>query len=202
MALNNNNWFKKYDLLVVSPGGSCQTIVMKLISESNTKIKMNNPMDNDNLKHLSSYENSIFNCSDFGKVIYVYRNPLSVINSHFRRKWYKMQYKKISAFSHYNNEHLFDNKNDLFDMCLAEKKDVSNTSQHLDNWIKYPGKIYFIDVSNPNVKELSDFLGFEVHNLNNIVSTTNYENKQEVIDFFEDIHRENLTKIRNKNSSC
>ena len=86
-------------------------------------------------------------------------------------------------------------------MCLAEKN-VSNTSQHLDNWIKYPGKIYFIDVSNPNVKELSDFLGFEVHNLNNIVSNTKYENKQDVIDFFEDIHRENLTKIRNKNSSC
>jgi len=56
-------------------------------------------------------------------------------------------------------------------------------------------------VSNPNVKELSDFLGFEVHNLNNIVSNTNYENNQEVIDFFEDIHRENLTKIMNKNAS-
>jgi len=199
MSLNNMNCFKKYDLLVVSPGGSCQTILMNLISGSNNKLIMNPISDDDNLKHLSSYENSVFNCNEFEKVIYVYRHPLLVINSHFRRNWYKMQYKKISNFSDYNSGHLFDNKDDLFNTCLKENKDISNTSQHLDNWIKYPGKIYFIDISKPNEEELVNFLGFKINNLDKIAGNTKYENKKEVIEFFEKIHNENLVKIKNRN---
>lgn len=88
MSVNNNYNFKNYELLVVSPGGSCQTILNDLILKSNDKIKMNLISDDDNLKHLSSYENSVFNCNEFEKIIYVYRHPLLVLNSHFRRKWY------------------------------------------------------------------------------------------------------------------
>lgn len=68
-----------------------------------------------------------------------------------------MQYKKISTFTDYNNEHLFDNKNDLFNKCLKENKDLSNISQHLNNWIKYPGRIYFPNIDNPNKKNYSNF---------------------------------------------
>ena len=199
MSLNNNVFFKKYNLLVVSPGGSCQTILMQLISKSNNKIIMNPLSDNDNLKHLSSYENSVFNSNEFEKVLYVYRHPLLVINSHFRRDWYKMQYKKISTFSDYSQDHLFNNKDELFNKCLEENKDISNTSQHLNNWIKYPGKIYFINVNKPNKKELFEFLGFEIHNLDKLVGNNKYEDKKEVIDLFEKIHNENLIKIENKN---
>lgn len=199
MSSNNNYCFKKYNLLVVSPGGSCQTVLMDLILKSTNNITMNPISDDDNLKHLSSYENSVFNCNEFEKVLYVYRHPLSVINSHYRRNWYKMQYKKISTFSDYNEDHLFDNKNELFNKCLEENKDISNTSQHLNNWIKYTGKIYFININEPNKEELFEFLGFEIHNLNKIVGNTKYENKKEVIDFFEKIHNENLIKIESKN---
>lgn len=200
MAVNNNICFKQYDLLVVSPGGSCQTVLMDLIIKSNKTIKMNPMSDDDNLKHLSSYENSVFNSNSFEKVLYVYRHPLSVINSHFRRNWYKMQYKKISSFFDYNKNHLFENKNDLFANCIKNNKDVSNVSQHLDNWIKYPGKIYFLDINNPNLKKMFEFLGFEIHNLDTILEINRYTETKEVVDFFEKIHNECLLKIKNKNN--
>ena len=75
--------FKNYDLLVISPGGSCQTILMEMIKESNNNISMNLVSDADNLKHLSSYKNSIFNASSFSKILYIHRYPLKVLNSHF-----------------------------------------------------------------------------------------------------------------------
>lgn len=201
MSVNNNYCFKKYNLLVISPGGSCQTVIMDLILKSNKKIKMNLISDDDNLKHLSSYENSVFNSNEFEKVLYVYRHPLLVINSHFRRDWYKMQYKKISTFLDYSQEHLFNNKDELFNKCLEENKDIFNTTKHLNNWIKYPGKIYFINIDKPNKEELFEFLGFEIYNLNKIIANQKYENKKEVIDFFEKIHNENLIKIENKNKN-
>ena len=203
MSLNNNYCFKKYNLLVISPGGSCQTVIMDLILKSNKKLKMNDINDNDNLKHLSSFENSVFNSNEFEKVLYVYRHPLLVVNSHFRRNWYKMQYKKISTFSDYNEEHLFNNKDEFFNKCLEENKDIFNTTEHLSNWIKYPGEIYFININKINKEELFEFLGFEIYNLNKIdVNKMNkYESKKEVIDLFEKIHNENLIKIENKNKN-
>ena len=201
MSVNNNYCFKKYNLLVISPGGSCQTVIMDLILKSNKKLKMNDKNDNDNLKHLSSFENSVFNSNEFEKVLYVYRHPLLVVNSHFRRNWYKMQYKKISTFSDYNEEHLFNNKDELFNKCLEENKDIFNTTEHLNNWIKYPGEIYFINIDKINKEELFEFLGFEIYNLNKIIPNQKYENKKEVIDLFEKIHNENLIKIENKNKN-
>ena len=201
MSVNNNYCFKKYNLLVISPGGSCQTVIMDLILKSNNKLKMNNINDHDNLKHLSSFENSVFNSNEFEKVLYVYRHPLLVVNSHFRRNWYKMQYKKISTFSDYNEEHLFNNKDELFNKCLEENKDIFNTTEHLNNWIKYPGEIYFININKINKEELFEFLGFEIYNLNKIIPNKKYESKKEVIDLFEKIHNENLIKIENKNKN-
>ena len=46
-----------------------------------------------------------------------------------------------------------------------------------------------------------EFLGFEIYNLNKIIANQKYENKKEVIDFFEKIHNENLIKIENKNAA-
>ena len=201
MSVNNNYCFKKYNLLVISPGGSCQTVIMDLILKSNKKVKMNDINDHDNLKHLSSFENSVFNSNEFEKVLYVYRHPLLVVNSHFRRNWYKMQYKKISTFSDYNEEHLFNNKDELFNKCLEENKDIFNTTEHLNNWIKYPGEIYFININKINKEELFEFLGFEIYNLNKIIPNEKYESKKEVIDLFEKIHNENLIKIENKNKN-
>lgn len=199
MSLNNNINFKNYELLVVSPGGSCQSIIMNLIKKTRN-IHMNDVNDSDNLKHLSNYQNSVFNCNSFKKILYVYRDPLSVINSHFRRGWYKMQYKKISSFLDYNKEHLFDNKHNLFDSCIKDKKDNSNVSKHLDNWISYPGKIYFLNIDSPNKKELFDFLGFEINGFDKIVFQNKYEDKIEVTNFFKNINEDCLSKIKNRNN--
>lgn len=74
------------------------------IKMQKNKIVINYLNDTNNLKHLSSYQNSVFNCNKFEKVLYVYRHPLLIINSHFRRNWYKVQYRKISTFSDYSQE--------------------------------------------------------------------------------------------------
>lgn len=198
--LNQIEVFKNYDLLVISPGGSCQTILMDMIIESNNNISMNLRSDADNLKHLSSYKNSIFNASSFSKILYIHRDPLKVLNSHFNRNWYKMQYKKISNYSDFNKNHLFDDKNTLFKECLKEKKDLTNISQHFYNWCDYNGKIYFLDIDNPDKKSLFKFLEFEIKRFDEIDSNkTKYDDPSDIVLFYKEIDSKIKTKIKEIN---
>ena len=191
MSLQNNEYFKEYDLMIVSPGGCCHTLIYDLITrsinEQNIKLNMNSRDDNDNLKHISDFKNSVFNSNKVKKILYIYRNTLSIINSHFRRNWYKMQYKKISKYEDYNSEHLFDNKSELFENCLNKKKDISNVSQHVMNWSEYKGDIYFLNIDYINKKSLFNFLGFKINDIDDIKYKNTYIDEECIIKFYKNI---------------
>ena len=165
--INNKEFFLEYDLVVISPGGSAQTFVMNWIGDQKSSdYTMNKQDDSDNLKHLSSFENSVFNCCKVSRVLYIFNNTLLSILSNFRRNWYCMQYRKISKYEDFVPNHLFDTPTQLFDQVMKSNQDISNVSTHFYNWLKYPGKIYFLDVNDIDHTQLSKFLGFNLTPLN------------------------------------
>lgn len=206
MSLLNTDYYKKYDLIIVSQGGCCHTIIHKLISESidkqNIKLIMNDINDKDNLKHMSDYKNSIFNSQKVSKVLYIYRNTLSIINSHFRRNWYKMQYRKISKYDDFNDKNLFDTKSELFESCLKEKKDLSNVYKHILNWSSYSGDIYFLNIDYIDKKSLFNFLGFEIYDIDIVNCKNIYNDEENITNFYNEIDDElkNIF-IKNKNKN-
>ena len=57
--LIDKDYFCEYDLLVISPGWSSQTYIMvEIIKQKPNNYTINMSDDSDNLKHLSSFENS------------------------------------------------------------------------------------------------------------------------------------------------
>jgi hypothetical protein len=157
------NFFCKYDLIIVSPGGSAQSFIMDLINKQKPQgYKINLGDDSDNLKHLSSFENSVFNANKVKRVLYIFNSTLLSILSNFRRNWYCMQYRKISKYEDFNSSHLFATPDDLFEQVIKTNQDVSNVSAHFYNWLKYTENIYFLDVNEIDDNKLNKFLGFKL----------------------------------------
>lgn len=195
--LIDKDYFCEYDLLVISPGGSCQTYIMnEIIKQKPDNYYTNDINDVDNLKDLSSYKNSVITCNKIKRVLYIFNNTLLSIQSHFNRNWYKMQYRKISKFEDFNENHLFDDENLLFNEVIKTNKDISNISKHFYNWIDYPNNIYFLDASSDyNEQELALFLGFNLKlNFDNKVRTNHKILTMNIKNFYNDIDK-NIKKL-------
>ena len=62
--------------------------MVEIIKQKPNNYTINMSDDSDNLKHLSSFENSVFNCNKINRVLYIFNNTLLSILSNIRRKWY------------------------------------------------------------------------------------------------------------------
>ena len=197
--LIDSDFYCEYDLVIISPGGASQTYIMnEIIKQKPNNYSINSPDDFDNLKHISSYENSVFNCNKINRVLYIFNNSLLSILSNFRRRFYKMQYRKISKFNDFNEKYLFNNENELFEEIKKCNKDISNISKHFYNWLSYSGNIYFLNVNDIDCNKLNDFLGFNL-NLNiNSSHRHNYDNIPEfILNFYLKIDGEIIQLIKN-----
>ena len=200
--IDNRDFFVEYDLIIVSPGGSAQTFIMNWIENKKPHDYMiNETSDSDNLKHLSSFENSVFNGNKVKRVLYVFNNTLLSILSNFRRNWYNMQYRKISKYEDYNSIYLFDNQTQLFDQVMKSNQDISNVSAHFYNWLKYTGKIYFLDVNNIDEVQLSKFVGFDIDkpNISNRVRHEYTDVPEDIKQFYKNIDETIRYQINLKN---
>lgn len=198
--LIDKDYFCEYDLLVISPGGSSQTYIMdEIIKQKPNNYTINMSDDSDNLKHLSSFENSVFNCKKINRVLYIFNNTLLSILSNIRRKWYKMQYRKISKFEDFNNNYLFENQKDLFIEDQKINKDISNVSVHFYNWLKYPNNIFFLNVNDYDQNKLNNFLDFELKlEIKSNNRYLNYVIPNEICDFYDKIDKDIKLIIKNK----
>lgn len=200
--LIDRDFFCEYDLLIISPGGSCQSYIMnEIIKQKSDNYYINNLNDEDNLKHCSSYKNSLINCNKIKRVLYIFNNTLLSILSHFNRNWYEMQYRKISTFVDFNENHLFNDKNLYFDEVIKMNKDISNISKHFYNWINYPQNIYFLNLSNSyNEQDLNHFLGFNLKlKINNNLRIFHENIPDNIINFYKNIDNDIIKIIIDKN---
>lgn len=81
MTTQNKEFFKIYDLLVISPGGSEQTAFMTEIEKQKpVGYVINQHSDNDNMKHISSPKSSLFQSNQYKRIIYVFNDTLCSID--------------------------------------------------------------------------------------------------------------------------
>ncbi len=200
--LIDKDFYCEYDLIIISPGGTTQTFVMnEILKQKPNNYAINSPDDLDNLKHISSPENSVFNCNKVHRVLYIFNNTLLSILSNFRRGFYKMQYKKISKFIDFNEKYLFNNKNELFEELEKTNSDISNVSKHFYNWFNYTGNIYFLDVNNINTNKLDDFLGFQLNlTINNSLRHIYNDIPEFILNFYKKIDDDIKQKLDEKYS--
>ena len=141
------------DILVVGFGGSGQTSFMRYLKKKSFRI--NDIVDKDRLKHLSC-PSKLSVQQKKCKIIYVYSNTFDAIGSHYRRGWPVTQMRKINI----RNTCQITKVNDYFKLTESSQTDHFGCKGHFLRWYKYdfPNGIYFLNLSEINKNELSDFL--------------------------------------------
>lgn len=152
------------DLLVVGIGGNGQTYFMEYLLQNN--FRLNNLLDYDGLKHIScpsklSVEHK--KC----KIIYIYNKTFDAVCSHYRRKWPILQMNKIKI----KNTCKIKEINKFLTLTESSLFDHFGCIDHFLRWYKYDftNKIYFLNLSEINKYELSNFLKCDESIFNNLV---------------------------------
>ena len=119
------------ELLVVGPGGSGQSYLMKYLNEQG--IKTNNFRDKDGFKHTHS-PNKIPNSLINKPIIYIYRDSLDIINSHYRRNWSKTQITKISGNTRLVNHNSINTIEKYYKLVEKNSIDYFQVYDHFIKW--------------------------------------------------------------------
>ena len=165
-------------ILVVGAGGNGQTYFMDFLIKN--KVSINNPSDEDGLKHIPS-PLSIPNNINIEKCIFLYNHPYYCLLSHYRRKWpmfqciklgnpYKLTYNQIKNYNSFKK------------LTLLNNKDLYGIEYQFNNWItqKTSFPILFLNFNEiiaqkevldnfleiPEYIELAKSLGFDGIKLN------------------------------------
>ncbi len=167
------------NILVVGIGGNGQTYFMNYLQKKG--FQTNNSNDKDGLKHISCPSKLPLldkNC----KIIYVFNTTFDAICSHYRRKWPKLQMRKINIK---NNCDIID-VNKFFSLTESTFFDHFGCKAHFLRWYKYnfSNNIYFLNLGKINKYELSKFLKCNISVFNNLI--------------FDDSKRNNYYNIKSK----
>ena len=160
-------------IIIIGPGGNGQTFFMKKIREL---IKINSVHDGDKLKH-SAKPDKFFNDK---KIIFIYGKSFNSVCSHFRRKWFKIQIKKLGNGSNLNLDSI-KNIDDYFKLVEEKKKDLFSIEYQFKNWLNFKGNIYFLDIKNINTKELANFINCKEDIIKNIKDKFIFSDKYEYL---------------------
>lgn len=174
---------KYIELLVVGPGGSGQTYFMKYIKRHTFT---NHADDFDGLKH-NSHPKNIDDTYIIKKCIFLYNDPLKSIHSHYRRKYFWENIKKIGNPYNLKKENI--NSLDEFMKQVEEKnEDLFGIEKQFLNWINGEKnyETYFLDFNDilEKKEELCNFLQvkentfdtFEIKGRSRMRDLTMYEN--------------------------
>ena len=124
---------KRYDALIISPGGGGTTYFLKYLKKY-TNLQFNDTNDLDGLKHMSFNKEQKINSVNCDKIIYIYSDPKLAIDSHYRRKWSKIQLLKLGDPYHLKNT--INDKNSLKKQVIQKKKDVYGIEKQFDFFLK------------------------------------------------------------------
>lgn len=195
--INNKDYFYKYEVLVVSSGGSGCTFINEKISKHLPELSTN-PTDNvDNFKHLYSPHSHLMHYNKFKKIIFVYNDPLKSILSHFRRGWAVMQHKQIAPISEHIDYDLLESKESYFNYVVNQKKDGFGVINHAKRWLNYD-QCLFVDLREAKTtsRRISEYLGIDIDiNLKQRTSKLDSINPK-VIDLYQKWDSEIQNKIK------
>jgi len=161
---------KKYDALIISPGGGGTTYFLKYLND-NTDLKINHIHDIDGNKHISTDQKNKLNNINCDKIIYLYNDPKLAIDSHYRRNWGKTQLLKLG--DPYNIKNIINDKNAFEKNIIEKNKDLYGIESQFDFFLNDKGinkDILFIDFNNiqNNKHTISDFLKIDSKVFNNL----------------------------------
>lgn len=151
----NKDFFIDYHLYLISFGGAGCSHIHSLL-DMNSRLIKNDVDDRDNLKHLSSPDQSTYQCNNFRSVVYLYNDPLRAIVSHYRRGWQLMQHKKLIAKPKDLMIEEVSNLKLLQETVLKIKRDVFGLEQHFYNWIKLAERNNFAVVDFRDVADVKN----------------------------------------------
>jgi hypothetical protein len=154
----DKDFFVDYHLYLISPGGAGCSHIHSLLDRNGGLIK-NDVDDRDNLKHLSSPDQSSYQCNNFRSVVYLYNDPLSAIVSHYRRGWQLMQHKKVIDKPEDLMISEVSNLQSLQETVLKLKRDVFGVEKHFYNWIKLVERNNFAVVDFRDTTDVKDVFG-------------------------------------------
>jgi hypothetical protein len=186
---------KKYDALIISPGGGGTTYFLEYLNK-HTNLKYNDIHDKDGLKHMSFNKENKINNVNCDKIIYIYSDPKLAIDSHYRRKWPKQQLLKLGDPYHLKNTN---NDINIFKNSVIEKnRDMYGIEKQFDFFLNNQNlnkKILFIDFYNiTNTKnKIANFLNIDKHlldglSINKRESTYNDNEPPEYIEIYKNLY--------------
>ena len=157
------------EIIIIGPGENGQSFFMNSIRKI---FKLNKIDDKDNLKHPSKptefYNNK--------KIIFFYGRSFDTVCSHFSRKWYYSQIKKLGNSSNLK-KNFINNIDDYFKLVEEKKKDLFSIEYQFKNWLNFKGSIYFLDIKNININELANFINCKQDIIKNIKDKVNISDK-------------------------
>lgn len=174
-------------ILVVGAGGNGQTYFMDFLIKN--KVSINNPSDEDGLKHIPS-PLSIPNNINIEKCIFLYNHPYYCLLSHYRRKWpmfqciklgnpYKLTYNQIKNYNSFKK------------LTLLNNKDLYGIEYQFNNWItqKTSFPILFLNFNEIIAQKevLDNFLEIKLDYTDFNIKTRNAYDKDELYSIYEQL---------------
>jgi hypothetical protein len=188
----NTNYFKYYDVLIVSPGGMACTYIHDIIGN---RLYKNDTNNNDNLKHLYSPDSPLMSINDINKVLYIYNDPLLAILSHFRRGWACVAHRTINPHADIPEE-VFADIETFAEHTIQQGNDVFGIYNHFNEWYtKCTHDICFVDFRDTDRdQKLTQFLNIPIHTIYNMRESSKF--RVNIPDKFIDIYKKVDMRIR------